>query len=101
MNKSEIQQRLRSVILSLPAQSHVRRVSLFGSHLHGTARDDSDIDLLVEFHEPVSMFTFVRLENDISRALGRKVDLSTPNSLSRYFRNDVVREAESLVELPA
>ncbi len=61
----------------------------------------SDIDLLIEFTEPISMFALARMERQMSEALGETVDLSTPNSLSRYFRSDVVREAEPLVEYAA
>jgi predicted nucleotidyltransferase len=61
-------------------------------------RDDfgpaSDVDVLVEF-EPghVPGFAFVDLQEELSAILGRKVDLHTPGSLSRYFRDRVVREA--------
>ncbi len=56
---------------------------------------DSDVDVLVEF-EPghVPGFAFIRLQRELSALLGRKVDLNTPNSLSRYFRDKVLAEAE-------
>ena len=98
MQKAEIQRRLDELLQTLPNHDHVRRISLFGSHLHGTAKEDSDIDLLIEFTQPVSIFAVARMEREMSAALGRKVDLSTPKSLSRYFRDDVVREAEPLFE---
>jgi len=75
---------------------HIRRLSLFGSHLKGTARPDSDIDLLVEF-EPdarIGLFEMAGMEIELSEMLGRKVDLRTPGDLSRYFRDEVVRMAE-------
>lgn len=98
MEKKEIQRRLRGLLNASPNHGHVRRISLFGSHLHGTMKRESDIDLLVEFKEPVSMFALVRMEREMSEVLGKTVDLSTPNSLSKYFRSDVVREAEPLLE---
>ncbi len=76
--------------------NHIRRLAVFGSMLHGDYRPDSDIDLLVEFepeHIP-GLFGVARLERELSQMLGRKVDLRTPEDLSRYFREDVVREAE-------
>lgn len=81
-----------------PLRGQIRRISLFGSHLHGTAKKDSDVDLLIEFAKPVSMFALVHMERDLSAALGKSVELSTPNSLSKYFRSDVVKEAEPLFE---
>jgi predicted nucleotidyltransferase len=76
---------------------HIRRLSLFGSTLKGTARPDSDIDLLVEFERDAtpSFFDLANIEQELSALLGgRRVDLRTPQDLSRYFRDEVVREAE-------
>ncbi|NOS66777.1 MAG: nucleotidyltransferase [Candidatus Peribacteraceae bacterium] len=98
MKKAEIQKRLQDVLRTSPARGQVRRVSLFGSHLHGTAKKDSDIDLLIEFREPVSMFTLVRMEREMSRAFGRPIDLCTLKGLSKYFRSAVEKEAEPLYE---
>ena len=75
----------------------IHSLALFGSMLKGTARADSDIDLLVEF-EPLARPTLLDLaamEEDLSHLLGgRRVDLRTAAELSRYFRDEVVREAE-------
>jgi predicted nucleotidyltransferase len=75
---------------------HIRRLSLFGSQLKGTARADSDIDLLVEFdpeHIP-GLLGIAGMEVELTEMLGRKVDLRTAGDLSRYFRDEVVRTAE-------
>jgi predicted nucleotidyltransferase len=74
---------------------HIRRLSLFGSVLREDFRPESDVDVLVEF-EPghVPGFAFFGMEEELSRILGRKVDLNTPNFLSRYFRNRVMEQAE-------
>ncbi len=77
-------------------KNHVRKLSLFGSALRGQLRPDSDIDLLVEF-EPdrtPGLFTIVRMEMELSEALGRKVDVRTAEDLSQYFRDEVLRDAE-------
>ncbi len=60
-------------------------------------RPDSDVDVLVEF-EPgyVPGFDFVMIEGELSEMLARKVDLRTPQDLSHYFREQVVREAKAL-----
>ena len=73
----------------------IRRLSLFGSRLKGTAREDSDIDLLVEFFpESIpTLFGIVRMEMELSRMSGLKVDLRTAGDLSRHFRDEVVRTA--------
>jgi predicted nucleotidyltransferase len=84
-------------LAALCRRHRIRKLSLFGSQLKGTARPDSDIDLLVEF-EPGSRTTYfdmAEIEMELSEHLGgRKVDLRTPQELSRYFRDEVVRTAE-------
>ena len=59
--------------------NHIRRLSLFGSQLKGTARPDSDIDLLVEFESEarITLLDMAQIEIELSQALGgRKVDLN-------------------------
>ncbi|WP_295388228.1 nucleotidyltransferase family protein [uncultured Thiodictyon sp.] len=75
---------------------HIRRLSLFGSQLKGTATPKSDIDLLVEFdpQDIPSLFGIAGMEIELSEMLGKKVDLRTAGDLSRYFRDEVVRTAE-------
>jgi predicted nucleotidyltransferase len=76
----------------------IRRLSLFGSVLHGTNRPDSDLDLLVEFEpdSPLGLLGLAQLEIDLSDMLGVSVDLRTPAELSRYFRDEVQAQAEVL-----
>lgn len=78
-------------------RNHIRRLSLFGSALREGFRPDSDIDLLVEFepeHVP-GFFGLARMERELSQGLGgRKVDLRTPQDLSRYFRDEVIASAQ-------
>jgi len=74
---------------------HIRKLSLFGSILRDDFAPDSDIDVLVEF-EPghVPGLAFFGMEEELSRLLGRKVDLNTTGFLSPYFRDQVRAEAE-------
>ena len=76
---------------------HIRRLSLFGSHLKGAARPNSDIDLLVEFdpaHIP-GLLGIAEMEIELSEMLGgNQVDLHTAGDLSRYFRDEVACTAE-------
>jgi uncharacterized protein len=82
---------------SLCRRRRIRRLSLFGSRMKGTARPDSDVDLLVEF-EPGSkpgLLAIAEIELELSCLLGgRRVDLRTAGDLSRYFREEVVQSAE-------
>lgn len=76
--------------------NHIRKLSLFGSALRDQLKPDSDIDLLVEFDEShiPGLITLAGMEIELSDKIGRKVDIRTPRDLSRYFRDEVVRQAE-------
>ena len=87
----------QAALAALCRRHHIRRLSLFGSTLKGTARPDSDIDLLVEFEPEArpSLLTMAQIEIELSALLdGRRVDLRTREDLSRYFRDEVVHMAE-------
>ena len=74
----------------------IKRLSIFGSALRSDFGPDSDIDVLVEF-EPdrtPGLFGFAGMELELTQMLGRKVDLRTPEDLSRYFRQEVLAEAQ-------
>jgi hypothetical protein len=76
-------------------EHHIRRLSVFGSALRDDFGGDSDVDILVEFDEKHTPgFAFFGMEDELSRLIGRKVDLNTPRFLSRYFRDKVIEEAE-------
>ena len=82
---------------ALRDRHHIRRLRLCGSILRDDFRPERDVDILVEF-EPgcVPGFGFVEVQEELSRILGRRVDLHTPASLSRYFVDQILREAEAV-----
>ena len=85
----------RQKIAEFCRRHHIRRLALFGSVLREDFGPSSDIDVLVDF-EPghVPGLAFFSLEEELSKILGRKVDLNTPGFLSPYFRDRVLSEAE-------
>jgi len=77
-------------------RNHIIKMSLFGSALRDALEPGSDIDILVEFdknHMP-GLFDISRMEIELSETIGHKVDLRTPEDLSKYFRDEVVKNAE-------
>ena len=87
----------RGLIAAFCRKHHIQRLALFGSVLRDDFRSDSDVDVLVEYvpgHTPG--LAFFEMEAELSGLLGRKVDLNTPNFLSRRFRDQVMAEAEVL-----
>jgi len=77
-------------------RNHIAKLSLFGSVLREDFKPDSDVDVLVEFEErhTPGFLGLARMEEELSEMLGgRKVDLRTPQDLSRYFREEVLDSA--------
>jgi len=77
-------------------RNHIRKLSLFGSAISDRMGPDSDIDLLVEFEEghTPGLFSIIKMEMELAESLGRKIDLRTPDDLSQYFRDEVMRNAK-------
>ncbi|MBN1185013.1 MAG: nucleotidyltransferase family protein [Bacteroidales bacterium] len=98
MRKFDIKVPKRS-ISEFCKRNHIRSLSLFGSILRQDFSQSSDINIIVEFetgYEP-GFFNLVEMEEELSAIFGgRKVDLRTPDDLSKYFRDDVLAEAEAL-----
>ena len=80
------------------ATQPIRRLSVFGSALRDELTPESDIDLLVEYlpEAKIGYFELAQQEIDLSQLIGWKVDLRTPNELSRYFRQEVVDTARPI-----
>jgi len=77
----------------------IQRLALFGSVTRSDFTSASDVDVLVEYlpgHHPGLML--FRHQDELAARFGRKVDLHTPASLSRYFRDEVLAQALSVYE---
>ena len=89
----------KQALFSFCRAYHIKRLGLFGSLIKGGLGPDSDIDVLVEFepgHVP-GYFDLASMEKELSRFFsGRKIDMRTPNGLSRYFRDEVLQDLEVL-----
>ena len=79
-------------------RNRIAKLSLFGSVLRDDFTPGSDVDVLVEF-EPtarVGFFELYDIEQELSNLLGgRKIDMNTPQGLSKYFRDKVMTTAEA------
>ena len=74
-------------------QFAVESLAVFGSVARGEATDRSDIDLLVEFNQPIGLFEFIRLKYYLETLIGSKVDLVTPDALHPALRDSILNEA--------
>lgn len=96
MEKKELKAKIAEAISNDPEKNNIEKASLFGSYLRGEEKNDSDVDLLVEFKPTakIGFFEFVRLQRRLGDFIGKKVDLLTPEAISKFFRDKVIKEAE-------
>ncbi|MBI5971086.1 MAG: nucleotidyltransferase family protein [Deltaproteobacteria bacterium] len=76
-------------------KNHIRKLSFFGSVLRGDFSPESDIDVLVEFIPGMGpgYIGLSQMERELTGIFDRKIDLRTPNELSKYFREEVITSA--------
>jgi uncharacterized protein len=76
-------------------KNHIRKLAFFGSVLRDDFGPKSDVDVLVEFERGRTPgFAFFGMQEELGKILKRKVDLNTPGFLSKYFREQVMQEAQ-------
>lgn len=85
-------------LIDICRQNDVSMVGIFGSMARGESKKKSDIDLIVRFSKRKSLLAVVRLERELSEALGRKVDLLTEGALSPYLRERILKEMRVVYE---
>lgn len=79
-------------IIMLLQKYNPAKICIFGSYVRGSQRPDSDLDILVDFQERKSLLTLIRIERELSEALGIKVDLLTESSISPYLIDSIKSE---------
>jgi predicted nucleotidyltransferase len=83
-------------ILVIAQRYHAHNLRVFGSVVRGEEREDSDIDLLVDFLPGATLLDQVGLMEALSNVLGRKVDVVSERALNRFLRQSVLQEARPL-----
>ena len=81
-------------LIDICRQNDVSMVGVFGSVARGEAKKKSDIDLIVRFSKRKSLLALVRLERELTEALGNKVDLLTEAAISPYLRERILKEMQ-------
>jgi|SRR3989344_3368605 len=76
----------------------IQYLGLFGSVARGTDKKNSDIDLLVKFRTPPSLIEYIRLEENLSQKLGKKVDLVSMGGVSFELKPFITRDLVTLYE---
>ena len=100
MSREDVKKILLNAIKNGPFRNDIGKALLFGSYARGDNKEESDIDVLVEFkpHAKIGLFKLVQLQRILSEVTGKKVDLLTPQGLSKFFKEDVMKEAELIYE---
>ena len=93
MKRNDVLRILQKERQELVDQYNISALSVFGSVARDDAREDSDVDILVEFSRPVGLFQFIELKQRLEALLGSEVDLGTPRSLKSRIRDQVLQEA--------
>jgi len=88
---------LRDKIVLILQRNDVKRAAVFGSFVRGEQKDDSDIDILIEFKGEKSLLDLAGLKIELEEALHRKVDVLTYNSLHPLLRDRILREQKVIL----
>ncbi|PIR17887.1 MAG: nucleotidyltransferase [Deltaproteobacteria bacterium CG11_big_fil_rev_8_21_14_0_20_49_13] len=78
--------------LILAKKFNVKEIALFGSYVRGENKSNSDIDILVEFFQPIGLFAFMDCEEYLEKILGIKVDLVSKKALKPQIGKQVLKE---------
>ncbi|ARJ66981.1 DNA polymerase beta [Magnetospirillum sp. ME-1] len=92
----DIIEQLRALQPELRRRYPIRSMGVFGSYARGEQRDDSDLDLLVEIGEGMTLPDYVGLQSELSDALGLKVDLADRSTLRRRIGQKILAEVRML-----
>ena len=94
MSLDEIKRVLRNYKSVLKSKYHVDTLGIFGSYVRNEQAGDSDLDILVDFTAPISLFEFIDMEEELSELLRVKVDLVSRNALKPYLGRRILNEVQ-------
>lgn len=94
MKQEKIREKIHEQLPLLKAKYHVKKIGIFGSFARNEQKKGSDIDILVEFEIPVGFFEFIRLENFLSHALRKRVDLISKKAVKPAIKKEIIKEAQ-------
>ncbi len=88
----EIERILKDQKPLLKEQFRVKEIGIFGSVVRGEQKETSDLDLLVEFEEPIGLVKYVGLQNYLSDKIGARVDLVAKSGLKPRISKQILKE---------
>lgn len=100
MSKQELKKKIKESVEKDPLRKDIKKVALFGSHAHGDFKDGSDVDILIEFlpSARIGFFKLAQIKRNMEQNINKPIDLLTPEAISKYFRDQILKEAEVIYE---
>jgi len=89
--QKEIEETLKRYKPLLTEKFKVKAIGIFGSYIRGEESEESDVDILVEFDEPIG-WEFIDLKEFLEEILGKEVDLVTVNALKPQLKDKILKE---------
>ena len=103
LTKIDLEHKLKAIKPILAEKFHVSSIGYFGSYTSGQQNEQSDVDLLVEFSQPVG-WEFFTLERFLEQSLGLRVDLVTRNALKEKIKDAILNQVHYIwsqtIEIP-
>lgn len=90
--KDRIKDIIKEKLPFMAKQYHVKEIGIFGSVARGDYKKKSDVDVLVDFSQPIGIFDFVGLQSYLTRLVKRKVDLVHKQGIKHIIRRDILEE---------
>jgi len=91
-NVEEIEKIIKREKEELLRRYKIKNIGIFGSYAKNSAKEKSDIDLIVEFEEPVSLLGVIKAENYLTELLGIKVDLVSKEDIRKELKETILKE---------
>ncbi len=85
-------EQIKKKVIPILIQAGVKKSSLFGSYVRGDQTRSSDIDILVELPKGSSLLDLIGLEMELKKAVGKKVDLLTYNSINPLLKDYIQKD---------
>ncbi|MGC8872801.1 MAG: nucleotidyltransferase family protein [Caldimicrobium sp.] len=92
----EIKEKLKELKPYLKEKYKVKEIGIFGSYLKGKQKKGSDLDILIDFYEVPDLWTFIEIQDFLSKKLKVKVDLVMKSSLKPFIGRIILQEVEYL-----
>ena len=96
LNKEQIIEKIKEELPYLKKQYGIKKIGLFGSFANGTQKEDSDIDIVIEFEKPIGL-AFMDLAEYLEKLFSKRVDILTPEGIKSIRVEEIAQEINKSV----